>query len=150
MRTIPALCSAAIALLMVSCVSPIVKRIERNPEIFNGLSAEHKELVRRGQIEEGMTRKAVFIAWGKPDHASKGSQNGKAYERWSYAGYQPSYTTGAGFGVGVNQFSQRAYSRGCYSYDRSFYYEPMVTYVPYEAARVEFLNGIVSGWSASR
>jgi hypothetical protein len=121
-----------------SSTSPIVKSHERNPEIYNALSARHKELVQQGRIEEGMTKKAVFLSWGRPDRAAHGSKNGKAYEQWSYAGYQPTYTTGFGFGG--------PYGGGCY-YDRPFLYEPITTYVPYEAARVEFLNGIVFAWS---
>ena len=145
MRIVSALLCATIALLIASCTSPIVKRIERNPEIYNALSEHHKELVQRGAVVEGMTKKAVFLAWGQPDHAAQGSRNGKQYEKWSYAGYDPVYTSGFGFGGGY----WGGYNRNCF-YDRGFIYEPMMTYVPYEEARVEFLNGIVFAWSRSR
>lgn len=147
MKRIPVLLSACIAMLMLSCTSPIVKRIERNPEIYDALSPRHKELVQLGRVEEGMTKQAVFLSWGRPDHAARGSKNGREYERWSYAGYEPTYTTGIGFTSGY--WGHRGHG-GCYGYDRSFFYEPMMTYVPYEAARVEFLKGIVNAWSASR
>jgi hypothetical protein len=133
----------ALALTMASCTSPIVKRIERNPEIYNSLSTRHKEMVTLGQIEEGMSKKAVFLAWGRPDRAAQGSERGKAYERWSYAGYDPVYTMGFGPGYWGGGWS------GHY-YDRAFFYEPMMTYVPYEAAKVEFLNGTVTSWAKSR
>jgi hypothetical protein len=145
MNVISALLFASIALFMVSCTSPIVKRIERNPDIYAALSPHHKDLVQQGRVEEGMTKKAVFLAWGKPDRAAKGSKNGREYEKWSYAGYEPTYTTGLGFGT---SFGGYGHCGGLY--DSSFFYEPMMTYVPYEAARVEFLNGIVTAWSASR
>jgi hypothetical protein len=92
-----------------------------------------------------MTKQAVFIAWGRPDRASQGSKSGKTYEKWSYTGYDAAYTPGWGYGGGYwgGGFG------GCY-YDRPFLYEPMMTYVPYEAARVEFLSGRVTAWSASR
>jgi hypothetical protein len=145
MKAAPALLCAALSILMASCTSPIVKRIERNPDIYNSLSARHRDLVQQGRIEEGMTKKAVFLAWGKPDRAAQGSKNGRAYEKWSYAGYEPTYTTGFGFTGGY-------WGGGCgpWGYDRGFLYEPMMTYVPYEAAKVEFLNGIVTAWSRSR
>jgi hypothetical protein len=134
---------ATLALLLASCTSPIVKRIERNPEIYHSLSTRQKELVTLGRVEEGMSKQAVFLAWGRPDRAAQGSKNGKAYERWSYAGYDPVYTMGFGMGYWGGGWG------GCY-YDRPFLYEPMMTYVPYEAAKVEFLNGSVTAWAKSR
>src|SRR5262245_40933726 len=136
MKSLSSLLAAATLLCLVSCTSPIVKRIERNPEIYSSLSTHHKEMVQHGAIEEGMTKKAVFLAWGKPDRAAQGSKNGRTYEKWSYAGYDPVYTTG----FGVNGGYWGGYNRYSY-YDRGFLYEPMMTYVPYEASRVEFTDG---------
>jgi hypothetical protein len=151
MKFFPALLSAAALLLMASCTSPIVKRIERNPEIYNALSAHQKALVEQGRVEEGMTMKAVFLSWGRPDRASQGSRNGKAYEKWSYTGYAATYAPGFGYGPAFGGFygggSGMYGSPFCYD---SFFYEPMTTYVPYEARRVEFLNGTVFAWSRSR
>jgi hypothetical protein len=138
---------AATALLMASCTSAIVKRIERNPDIYNSLSPHQKALVQEGRIEEGMTKKAVFLAWGKPDRAAQGSRSGKAYEKWSYAGYDPVYTTSLSYRAGYRGY--HPHGRGFHHYE-PFFYEPMMTYVPYEARRVEFLNGIVTAWSRSR
>lgn len=141
MKSVLTLSLSAIALLLASCTSPIVKRIEHNPEIYAALSEPHKAMVARGEISEGMTKQAVFIAWGRPDRGSKGSQNGKAYERWSYSGYEAIHGTSVGFGP--------SYS-GCGYYDTGFYYAPTVTYLPYEARRVEFLNSKVKAWSTAR
>ncbi|MEY4484926.1 MAG: hypothetical protein RL693_2378, partial [Verrucomicrobiota bacterium] len=129
---------SAIALLLVSCTSPIVKRIEHNPQIYAALSDQHKSMVSRGEISEGMTKQAVFIAWGRPDRGSKGSQNGKAYERWSYSGYEAVQGTSMGVGMGYWGYGY---------YEPGFYYAPTVTYLPYEARRVEFLNNKVTAWS---
>ena len=150
MKALLPLFLASFALTLVSCTSPIVKRIERNPEIYNALTPHQKDLVQQGRVEEGMTKKAVFLAWGRPDGVSKGSRQGSTYEKWSYAGYQPTYANSMGFAVGVNQWSARAYHRGSFTYDRSFFYEPTMVYLPYEAARVEFLNDIVTAWSVNR
>src|SRR5207247_2378184 len=97
MKIIPALMAAS-ALLIASCTSPIVRRIERNSDLYQALSTRQKELVQQGRIEEGMNKKAVFLAWGKPDRAAKGSRNGREYERWSYADYEPTYTAGPSSG----------------------------------------------------
>lgn len=147
MKCLPLLL-AATAMLLASCTSPIVRRIERNPDIYNALSAHHKALVQQGRIEEGMTKKAVFIAWGRPDRAAQGSKSGKSYEKWSYAGYDPVYTTGLSYRGGYRGYGP--YGGGYHIYEPYFFYEPMMTYVPYEARRVEFLNGVVTAWSASR
>lgn len=141
MKTVLTLLLSASALLLASCTSPIVKRIEHNPAIYAALSEPHKAMVSRGEITEGMSKQAVFIAWGRPDRGSKGSQNGKAYERWSYSGYEAVHGTSLGMGMGY-------WGYGCY--DPGFYYAPTVTYLPYEARRVEFLNNKVTAWSTTR
>lgn len=130
------------ALLLASCASPIARRIEKNPEIYNRLSESQKTLVQHGQIEEGMSKDAVRISWGNPARISNGSKQGKSYEQWSYAGYAPVYNTGIGFGY------SHGYGRRC---DPAYYYaDPFVNYVPYEARRVEFLDGRVTAWTATR
>lgn len=141
MKTVLNLSLSICAFLLVSCVSPIVKRIENNPQIYANLSEQHKTMVARGEITEGMSKQAVFIAWGRPDHGVKSSHGGKAYEHWSYSGYQAVQGTSFGFGMGY---------MGCGYYEPSLYYEPTVTYLPYEARRVEFLNSKVTSWSTAR
>jgi hypothetical protein len=141
MKTFPVLLAAAAALLLASCASPVAKRIERNPDIYNKLSERHKSLVAQGEIEEGMSKQAVFIAWGRPDRAFKGSKSGKPMEQWSYLAYDsvPGGFWGAGYGYGG------WYGPGHY-YDPFFAYQPMISYVPYERAKVEFTNARVSAW----
>ncbi len=126
------------ALLLASCAAPIARRIEKNPEIYNRLSESQKTLVQHGQIEEGMSKDAVWLSWGAPFRISNGSKLGKIYEQWSYAGYEPVYNTSIGIG-----YSHR---RG----DPYYYADPFVNYVPYEARRAEFLNDRVSAWTATR
>ncbi len=129
----------AACLMLASCVSPTQRRIEKNPDLYNALNEHQKELVQHGAIEEGMSKEAVFLAWGKPDRGSRGSKLGKAYERWSYAGYEPAYMSPYGPAYG--------WASGPWVYDPYFYPGPPVTMVPYEARWVEFLNNRVSGWS---
>ena len=134
--------------LLASCTAPVQKRIEHNPQIYSALSERHKAMVAQRKIEEGMSKGAVFIAWGKADRIGKGSKNGKDFERWSYTGFDtvPGYGAGGyglGYGYGGGFYGHR------YIYDPLFYYDPFVT-VPYEAGRVEFTNGKVSAWSVAK
>jgi len=138
--------------LLASCTSPIVKRIERNPEIYNALSDKHKSLVQSGQVTEGMTKQAVFLSWGKPDRAAKGAQKGKTYERWSYTRYEsvPAMSPGIGYGGAYGYGHGWGHGYGYGYYDPVVFYEPLVAYLPYEGKRVEFLNGRVAAWSVAR
>ena len=147
MKSIPlALCAAALALL-ASCTSPVVRRIEHNPDLFKALSVRHQTMVQQGEIEEGMTKPAVFLAWGRPDRASKGSEDGRSLERWSYVGYSPEYVPGAGWGARPIYYRGRGCGYGGWGYDTAVFYEPMGTYVPYEAGFVVFRDGKVKAWS---
>lgn len=130
---------------MVSCASPIERRIERNPGLYNALNERHKGLVARGEIEEGMSKQAVFIAWGRPDRAFKGSRNGRSLEQWSYVAYDA--VPGGGWaGPGFGYYGGW-YGPSRYHYDPLFFhYQPMIGYVPYERAKVEFSNSKVVGW----
>ena len=148
MKTIPALCSVVAVLLMASCASPIQRRIEKNPQLYSALSDRHKILVQRGEIEEGMSKPAVFLSWGRADRVATGTKHGKAYERWSYSGYEAVRATSFGMGFGYSHFHGRyGYD---YAYGPAIYPESIVDYVPYEAARVEVLVSKVSAWSATR
>jgi hypothetical protein len=141
---------AASAFLLVNCTAPIQRRIEKNPQIFSALSESHKAKVQHGEVEEGMSTEAVFLAWGKPDRASKGTKLGKTYERWSYTGYDAVQSQSFGIGYGYG------YSRPHGRFERDTFYAPMiypettVDYVPFEAARVEFTGGKVSAWSVAK
>jgi hypothetical protein len=137
--------AAGAMVFLSSCTAPVVKRIERNPQIYNALSERHKGMVAQRKIEEGMTKGAVFIAWGRPDRVSKGTRAGKTYDRWTYVGFDtvPAYGSGLGYGYAGGLYGHR------YIYDPLFYYEP-IAQVPYEAGRVEFVNGKVSAWSVAQ
>lgn len=145
MKKFPVIFALAALGLLASCTAPVQKRIERNPQIYSALSERHKAMVAQRKIEEGMSKGAVFIAWGRADRVGRGSKNGKQYERWSYTGTDtvPAYGGGFGYGYAPGFWGHR------YIYDPLFYYDPFIE-VPYEAGRVEFLNGKVSSWSVTK
>lgn len=131
------------AVLMSSCASGVEKRIAHNPQIYQALTEGHKRLVSSGQVTEGMSKEAVFLAWGRPDRSSKGSKQGKSFERWSYRGYEPVHSTSFGYGYGGG------WGPYGYYYHPVMVYEPTVTYLPFEARRVDFSSNKVTAWSVT-
>lgn len=130
--------------LLVQCVSTPRTRVERNPQLFAQLSAKDRQLVMSGVIREGMTRDAVFLAWGAPDRVSIGTNRGRELESWIYQGQQPVRSMNMSMGFGYGGYGPYGY--GGYPY---FGGGPSVTYIPYTAGVVEFSGSRVSRWMAS-
>jgi len=72
-----------LAVLVAGC-STIENRIQSNPQIYGSLSPSDQGLVRSGQIRNGLSKSAVFLAWGRPDHIRYGNRRGHPYEAWVY------------------------------------------------------------------
>lgn len=137
-----ALLAGCAALALVSCqtVSP-AKRIEANPVMFQSLNPEQQLMVQQGRICKGMTKDAVFLAWGKPATAPMtGEKDGRRYERWVYTTSRavPMDTIG-----------------GCWWYSDPWYHHGWgpyggmsVAYVPEEVASVTFENDRVTEWES--
>lgn len=134
--------AVAVGLLGTACQSPSpASRIEENPVLFRSLSAEQQLLVQQGRICKGMSKEAVFLAWGNPGSAPlRGEKAGKAYERWVYTRERavPVDTFGGGWHGGP--------------WCRHGWYEPYggmsVMYVPEEAATVTFEQDKVTEWES--
>lgn len=150
---------AALAAAMLSgCVttSTVESRIAARPELYIDLPAEHRSLVDRGQIKEGMSKDAVFLAWGAPDGMRESSSNGRRTEVWLYETYDPVYTqhVDVGYGYGYGGWGH-GYSRSrlrgghgyydCYPYD-SIGIGTEVSYVPRVSRTVKFRNDKVTAW----
>lgn len=132
-------------LFLASCApSTPLARIQQQPEKFEALSKKHRELVERGQIDRGMSQDAVFIAWGSPSSVFQGSNNGRATERWDYAGSRPVFT---------NTF-HGSYGRLYGPYRRHGYdgmgWGPEVVYIPYRIGSVWFIDNRVDSWERAR
>ncbi len=150
------LCLAVIAaLFFVQCSSTPKTRIEKNPQMFAKLNAQDRNLVSKGVIREGMTRDAVFLAWGRPDSVSVGVNRGRAGESWTYEGQRPVRSMNMNMGFGFGGFGGYGYGGlggfGPFGYGG---YPMMgtgtsVTYIPYTAGVADFVGGRVVSWKST-
>lgn len=105
--------------------------------MFQQLTPEQQLMVQQGRICEGMTKDAVFLAWGNPNTPPvTGQQDGKTYEKWVYNVYQP---------VTVNTIS----IGGGWCHGPWYCGSGMgasTAMVPAEAAWVIFQNNLVTSW----
>src|SRR5690349_5906347 len=85
------------ALFFSGCATP-ESRISKNPELYNGLPARQQQLVAQGQIAPGMSRNAVWLAWGGPGQKVDGYARGNATETWVYFTTTTAYPYGYGYG----------------------------------------------------
>jgi hypothetical protein len=127
---------AAGALLLTSC-STIESRISENPEIYRNLSSRDQALVNQGEIRYGMSRNAVWLAWGSPDSKVIGNMRGHSTETWIYVHYAtyPYYPYYGPYGPGFGFFGDPFYD--------PFYYSLIPPSIPYPYKTVTFSNGRV-------
>jgi hypothetical protein len=83
MNKLRALSAVFTLCLLAACSSP-GRRIEKNPALFAALTPKQQELVRGGRISEGMTKDAVWLAWGRADQVRRGTRAGNPQESWLY------------------------------------------------------------------
>jgi hypothetical protein len=150
--------AAAGALFIGGCSTP-QSRISDHPDLYNSLPPRHQQLVAQGQIASGMSRNAVWLAWGNPGQKVTGFARGQATESWIYftTTTYPGYGYGWGgwggwgwgspfWGGGVAVFRTHHGRRfavfGDPFFDPFFYsYLPPAVSVPYKG--VTFVNGRV-------
>jgi hypothetical protein len=80
------------AMIFGGCATP-GGRISQHPEIYQSLSPRDQALVSEGQIRQGMTADAVWLAWGTADQKIPASIRNRPAETWVYLRYEtpPSY-----------------------------------------------------------
>jgi hypothetical protein len=127
---------AAGSLVLTSC-STIESRISEHPEIYRNLSSRDQALVNQGQIRYGMSRNAVWLAWGSPDSKVIGNMRGHSTETWIYVHYAtyPYYPYYGPYGPGFGFFGDPFYD--------PFYYSLIPPSIPYPYKTVTFSNGRV-------
>lgn len=117
------------------------ERISQNPVIYRMLSPEHQMLVQQGRICEGMSKDAVYLAWGNSNSVPiSGQQNGCNYEKWVYHAYQPVFVDAVGGDIVCGPHGP-VY---CGSMGTS------TAMVPVESAWVMFQNNVVTSWESRK
>lgn len=148
------LCLAVIAAVSFSqCSSTPKTRIEKNPQLYGRLNARDQHFVSHGLIQEGMTRDAVFLAWGRPDSVSYGVNRGRESESWTYEGQRPVRSMSMNMGFGYGGFGPWGFGGwGPYGFGGFPYYGggSSTTFVPYTSGVVEFVNGRVVSWKSTK
>ena len=123
-------------------------RAQKNPAMLEGMSAEDQEMVMRSTISEGMSKNAVFLAWGRPDSVATGSENGRQIETWRYATLRPVYGFGSlGLGMGLGYGRSYRHRGGFIAPYTTFPLTP--DYVPMTSSVVRFKNGRVIAWETA-
>ena len=118
------------ALVLTSCSTPQT-RISEHPDLYQSISHKEQALVNQGQIRIGMSRPAVWLAWGSPDRRIIGNMGGGTTETWVYTYYAsyPYYP----YEPLDEYFGAPLYDPFCYSW-----FPPSV---PYPGKLVTFAHG---------
>ena len=133
-------CVSVFVLGACQSVSP-ADRIGQNPVMFSSLTPEQRVLVQQGRICEGMSRDAVYLAWGNPGTAPVvGQENGVSYEKWIYMEYRPVMVDTVGIAAGCGYHGPWCGGTGMTS----------TAMIPTERAWVMFQNNIVTAWESRR
>jgi hypothetical protein len=123
------------ALSLTSCSTPQT-RISEHPDLYQSLSHRDQALVNQGQIRIGMSRTAVWLAWGSPDRRIVGNMGGGPTETWLYIYYATYYPPDGAWGP-WGYFGDPFYDPFYYSYIPS---------IPYPAKVVTFARGRVASY----
>ena len=124
---------ATAAIVLSSCSTPQT-RISEHQDLYESLSHRDQALVTQGQIRIGMSRMALWLAWGSPDRKIIGNMGGGRTETWIYTYYAsyPYYPYYAPLDV---YFGAPLYDPFCYSW-----FPPSI---PYPGKLVTFAHGKV-------
>jgi hypothetical protein len=124
------------AIVLASCSTPQT-RISENPDLYQSLSHRDQALVSQGQIRIGMSRTAVWLAWGTADRKIVGNMGGGPTETWIYTYYAtyPYYPYYAPWDI---YFGAPLYDPFCYSW--------FPQSIPYPGKVVTFANGRVASF----
>ncbi len=127
---------AAAALVVTGCSTPQT-RISEHPDLYQSLSQRDQALVTQGQIRIGMSKTAVWLAWGSPDRKIVGNMGGGPTETWLYiyyTTYYPPYEPWGPWAFFGDPF-----------YD-PFYYSYIPPSIPYPGKVVTFAYGRVASF----
>jgi hypothetical protein len=131
-----ALAVIAATLILASCSTPET-RISEHPDLYQSLSHRDQALVSQGQIRIGMSRTAVWLAWGTTDRKIIGNMGGGPTETWIYT-YYASYPYYPYYNPLDIYFGAPLYDPFCYSW--------FPQSIPYPGKIVTFAKGRVASF----
>ncbi len=123
-------------LILTTCSTPET-RISEHPDLYRSLSHRDQTLVNQGQIRIGMSRTAVWLAWGTSDQKIMGNMGGGPTETWIYT-YYASYPYYPYYAPLDYYFGAPLYDPFCYSW--------FPQSIPYPGKVVTFANGRVASF----
>lgn len=129
------------------------RRLNKHPELSQSLTPKEQALVAQGEIAEGMSPDAVFLAWGRPDRIRTGSRNGRKTETWAYFGSTPVARPAVSVGVGGSPaFYSRFGVHPTFGYGTGvgWNYGTDIDFARHVAREVEFVNDRVVSWERVR
>ena len=152
---LPLFVSALLALALTGCetMSPSERRAQKNPALFESLNEGERASVLRGEVKEGMSRDAVYLAWGSPGRVMSGSREGKEQEKWAYFVATPVQTTSFNYGAYPASPFYSAYGihpQYGYGIGPGWGVGSGVDYLPQISRSVEFVGGRVVAWEKNR
>ncbi len=125
-----------VVLFFMGCQT-LDKRIAEHRELWNSFSTEEQERVRSGQLWEGMTQDAVWLAWGAPRYRRHGAEGKIEFEEWIYTRLQTRE---------VMDWRYRPVYQGR-DYVLQPEFGPVQVYDEVPSDTVRFINGKVVAWS---
>lgn len=129
-----------ISLALNSCsMKTPLDRIAEYPQLYQTVPASQRSFVQSGEVRNGMSENAVFLAWGAPNTPHvKGQDGKKSFIKWNYSTQVPinSYNSGPHYYID-------GYNR---NRDHQLYANNQTSYIPKIYASVTFTNGKVSSW----
>ena len=127
---------ATAAIVLTSCSTPQT-RISENPDLYQSLSHRDQALVTQGQIRIGMSKTAVWLAWGTTDRKIIGNMGSGPTETWIYT-YYASYPYYPYYAPWDIYFGAPLYDPFCYSW--------FPQSIAYPGKVVTFANGRVASF----
>ena len=140
-----------LVLLLSSCQTGAENRISQNPALYKKLSTKDRALVAAGDVREGMSKDAVYLAWGRPDMVRESSTTGNISESWAYFITRPVPTSSLSYANVYRPFYGRYGVHPRFGYCRGIgpHYNS-VDYVRYASKTVTFLGNYVVAWEQTR
>jgi hypothetical protein len=124
------------ALILTSCSTPQT-RISEHPDLYRSLPSRDQALISQGQVRIGMSRTAVWLAWGSPDRKVVGNMGGGRMETWLYI-YYATYPYYPYYGPWDPYLGPPLYD--------PFYYSDIPPSISYPGKVVTFSNGRVGSF----